>query len=221
MQRLNQLQVATSICEEVSNERGIALVFDFDGVIADTERFHKIAYEKLLHFHGVDTRHFDFSKYMGHSEPEIYKMINNEFRKQLSIKEDKPRRISIFLDYIKKKKLRPFPFVRYLLKECDAPFYILSSQDIDLITYLLSTWKILDVFEDIFVPARFEKSKSALVQELPTLTNTSPQKLVHFEDSAGIVVLSRGLGHRTVFVRHHLNKDIAVEADWEIETWEM
>ena len=54
------------------------LFFDFDGTLADTERFHSMARNSVLKKYGV--RVWDWNRYIGKTDIEIFTEINKKFR---------------------------------------------------------------------------------------------------------------------------------------------
>lgn len=56
-----------------------AIVFDFDGVIADSERLHLRAYQEILAPHGITVSEDDYySRYLGYDDVGVFRMIGKE-----------------------------------------------------------------------------------------------------------------------------------------------
>jgi beta-phosphoglucomutase len=61
-----------------------AVIFDFDGVIADTEPLHYISTNQVLQLHGLEITREDFyDNYLGYSDHDFFEMFREKFPKQL------------------------------------------------------------------------------------------------------------------------------------------
>jgi beta-phosphoglucomutase len=61
-----------------------AVIFDFDGVIADTEPLHYISTNQVLQLHGLEITREDFyNNYLGYSDHDFFEMFREKFPKQL------------------------------------------------------------------------------------------------------------------------------------------
>lgn len=207
-------QLLNDITNSISSSNGI-IVLDFDGVVANTEPLHLRAYLRLLEGSLPQNATFRFDKYMGHPEEEIYTMINSDYGLELSITEDKPKRLQIFRTLVKECDLQPANFVHSLLAVRGSG-YVLSSQDMGLTSELLTAWRIRDRLEVIDYHSSFSNKLSAIPQ-LARILDVAPDRIFHFEDSARAIDVSSRSGHHTIFVRHDLNRTVKVEATWVID----
>src|SRR5262245_58994178 len=65
-----------------------AIVFDFDGVIADTEPLHLRAYQRLLQTEGIELTHDDYyNRYLGFDDDGLFRAVAHD--RGLSVSDDR------------------------------------------------------------------------------------------------------------------------------------
>lgn len=197
-------------------------LFDFDGVIANTEVHQFAAYRQLLASLGVvGMKLKDFTPYMGLSEPEIYAQMERDLNLEIDIPSATEARRAMFLEQVREAGLQPYPMVVSLLSDLRArgvEVHILSSNVETTIDHLLETWGLRGSFDRIFTVDGSEPSasKTDLLLRLTDGWNATNQEVLLVEDSARMLTLARAQGMRTIAVRHELNRDIRFDADVEI-----
>lgn len=211
---IQDLETFKFLLQSIANANGM-VVLDFDGVIADTEPLHRLAYEELLKEAISNNKSFEFERYMGRSEEQIYELINSDLGTSLDVKTDKPKRLGIFWELVKKYNLQPSYFVRPLI-EATGSIEILSSQDIELIRQLTDLWEITRNCNVLEWRSKYE-TKFDVIPKLAEIYDQRPETVFHFEDSADAIRLSKQAGHQTIFVSHQLNSKSKVDAGWRID----
>jgi len=196
-------------------------LFDFDGVIANTEVHQFAAYRQLLASLGGGMTLTDFTPYMGLSEPEIYEQIERDLDLEIDIPSATEARKAMFLEQVRQAGLQPYPMIVSLLSDLRArgvEVHILSSNVESTIDHLLETWGLRGYFDHIFTVDGSEPraSKTDLLLRLADEWSVANQEVLLVEDSARMLTLARAQGMRTIAVRHELNRDIHFDADVEI-----
>ena len=60
-----------------------AIVFDFDGVIADSERLHLRSYQEILAPEGITMSNEDyFARYLGYDDVGVFKAVGRDQRRR-------------------------------------------------------------------------------------------------------------------------------------------
>ena len=73
-----------------------AIVFDFDGVIADSERLHLRAYQEVLAPEGITMSNEDyFARYLGYDDVGVFKALGRDHDLQMD-----DRRVSELLLHV-------------------------------------------------------------------------------------------------------------------------
>jgi HAD superfamily hydrolase (TIGR01509 family) len=183
-------------------------VFDFDGVIADTEPLHAESYVRLLRRHGVTFSRSDFKRYMGNDEHTIFTHLEEDFHIAFDHKEESELRKMDFLNLLHDTNLKPSQQTLALLevlKQRGVRTFILSSQDEDLLEDLLKQWGIRGYFEDVVTIPRDVLSKREALHTTELLFQDQPQMIVIVEDSHKVLEEAKELGLHTIAVSHELN----------------
>ncbi len=83
-----------------------AVIFDFDGVISDSEQCHFAAYNKVLANFGIQIKKEEYyAEYLGFTDYEAFENIQNRYKtdyKRLSIEQLVERKAGVFKDLISK-----------------------------------------------------------------------------------------------------------------------
>ncbi|WP_210480134.1 HAD family phosphatase [Naasia sp. SYSU D00948] len=189
--------------------RGRAVVWDFDGVLADTEPLHAESYRSMLEGRGLTVAPDFFDELVGSTELQIWDRLTElnpglgEGTRQLLVDE----RRSLFLEAAL-AELAPSWIVLALLPQLAAVARsqtVVSNGDPDVIGTLLDSWGLGDA---LGVARRAEgEDKRSLVVE-----HCSGPALV-IEDSGTFLALARSMGAATIGVVHQYNRGRGIEAD--------
>jgi HAD superfamily hydrolase (TIGR01509 family) len=202
-------------------QRTEVALFDFDGVIADTEAHQFAAYRDLLLEMGREITLQDFGAYMGHSEPEIYALMTRDYNLEIDVATAIERRRAIFLRRLEQVRLRPYPYIGELLPalaKLGIDMHVVSSNVEKVIDSLLRRWGVRGYFGEIATPTSRTPPvpKPILLADVVSELEAEPPRVLLFEDSARMIELARSLGMRTVAVRHGLNREAELGGDVEI-----
>ena len=208
--------------ERIINETK-AVAFDFDGVIADTEHLHALAYQKLLESYNVSFDPGDFGKYIGKNEYEIHSEMEHDFGIKIDHEAAIERRLELFLELAADGVIAPYPITLPLLNLIAAkrhPAYIVSSQRPSLISELLSRWSLAPYFAKTFTAydTTPPRRKVDVLSQFTALTGFEASEVVYFEDALEPLKFAQNLGMRTVAVIHSLNTSAGLIADYVIDT---
>ena len=187
-------------------------VFDLDGTIADTEKFHWVAHKELLKKMNVNLNDEDIQKYIGHNDYQIFEMIEKDFGVIIDKEKMKQKRLAIFRDLVKQYNLLPHEEVIYTIKNFKGKKIILSSQNEFTIKKLLLDWGILEYFEKII---SLEFTRESKIEIIPKMGPAND--IVWFEDNPKIINEGKYHGYTMVGVRHYYNKNIEIDADYIID----
>jgi beta-phosphoglucomutase-like phosphatase (HAD superfamily) len=202
-------------------DRVSVALFDFDGVIADTEVHQLQAYRQVLTELGVAFGLRDFEPYMGRSEAEIYALLQQELGLEIDAALVSARRLSLFLDNLRSANVQPFPVIAQLLHELHdrgIPAHILSSNVVATIEQLLDVWGLRALLGDIYAARGplVTMPKLDVLARLPEVLGVPTGDVLLFEDSARVLAFARSHGMRTVGIRHSLNAGTPLNAHAEL-----
>jgi len=198
----------------ISSSSGI--IWDFDGVVADTEPVQGDAYRQLLLARGKSPSRAFFNPYVGRTEPEIWEGLAHDFALEESLDALKEERAAVYLENAK-SRLIPAWFVIPVLSRADArglPNVIVSSGNHSAISALLDSWGLERQFSDVLalgspssagLPSKNNRVKHAVARY-------GPVPLV-IEDNAAYLAEARALGALTLGIRHSLNDLNTSDAD--------
>lgn len=190
------------------------LIFDFDGTIADTESFHWEAYHHCLSEFDVVLTKKHIDRYIGNTESKIYRMIKEDFDIDFDEEVFLKKRISIFLELIKHKDLKPFKFFMDILNTySDRKFNILSSQKEYIITTLLKLWDLESYFDNIISVEKGDISKAAVLKDTYKYFGAYNNEVVLFEDTNRNLTLAKNESIVAIGVEHNFNKSLLKDCD--------
>ncbi|WP_210508305.1 HAD family phosphatase [Naasia sp. SYSU D00057] len=188
---------------------GRAVVWDFDGVLADTEPLHAESYRAMLDDRGFAVAPDFFEELVGHTEAWIWDRLTElnpalgENTKAVLVEERRVRFLEAAL-----AALSPSWIATALVPAFDghaASQTVVSNGDPDVIGTLLEAWGLGERLE---VARRGEgEDKRSLL-----LARCASPALV-LEDSADFLRLARSSGAATVGVVHDYNRGRGIEAD--------
>lgn len=195
-----------------SAARGATVIWDFDGVIADSEPLHRESYRVLLASMGNGMADFDFGRYMGRSEPDIWKRLSEDGYSLEQPVDTLIRKRAAFILRAARRGLAPTRVVRELgeaFADTCCRQVVVSSGQPEVIARLLKHWH-LDRLKQLDAPGH-PGGKHGLLHDLwsegPTVT---------VEDNAGCLRLAGEAGSWRVAVRHSLNRGIELPAEMEL-----
>lgn len=174
------------------------VVWDFDGVLANSEPIHAITYQTLLKEFGVIFQTTDFSRFVGFREEDIWETLLSEYGISSTIEELKNRRRRLFLS-LAMKQLQPSWLLLDLAEQIlnvAMNQVVLSNGDPEAIRSLISHWGLSHLVE--YIPNESGSDKSTQLTEMLAKN----KKTVVFEDNEKFLQMAKSLGAYTVQVGH-------------------
>ncbi|HVB38842.1 MAG TPA: HAD family phosphatase [Vicinamibacterales bacterium] len=203
-----------------------AVVFDFDGVIADTEPLHLRAYQDILAEAGITLTEMDYyARYLGYDDAGAFRAIARDSGRALDE--------AALRDFIARKSRRfeeleaagavLFPGAVACVRRCAAhwPLAVASGALRREIELVLEHAGLRDCFQLVVSAEDTPKSKPApdpyrlALEKLRDATGAdiAASRTVAIEDSRWGIQSARGAGLRCVAVTHSYGADALGEAD--------
>jgi beta-phosphoglucomutase-like phosphatase (HAD superfamily) len=187
-------------------------VWDFDGVIADTEPTQSQAYKDMLAERGIDVEIDFFQDLTGRSEPEIWTALQDRYGIEGEVTALRSERITRVAPLLA-ENVTPNWFVRpgiVALREMDARSVIVSSGNEEVVNDYLERWGLRVMFDGISAVSGSSSDRPKRERLSDALAGAGRALVV--EDSAEYLRLASELGAVTLGVRHTLNGDAAESA---------
>lgn len=190
-----------------------AIVFDFDGLVIDTETVWYSAFKEVLQDYGVEFPMEVFLQCVGTSDAAMHAFIEEEIGAEsietiVKLARDKHRTHMEFLDIREGVK-------EYLSEARDLGLRIglASSSSREWVEGFLKKLGIIDYFEVIKTRDDVEKIKPdpMLYIEALKALNIGPKEAVAFEDSANGAKAAIAAGMHCVIVPNEMTKDLSFE----------
>lgn len=187
----------------------LRVLWDFDGVIADTEPLHDQTYQELARrrSHTLERGYFD--KLIGRTEQSIWViLIELGFPAELDDVDDLMRERQEAYLQLALETLHPTWVATTLVAHFatrGAEQFIVSNGDPDSQTRLLKKWRL----DDSLTIARRAPGED----KVKTLVRLCVPPVVVFEDNAGFLEVARQAGAMTVAVRNGYNVSQELDAD--------
>ena len=182
------------------------VVWDFDGVVADSEPLQQESYRILLTRHGVTNTENVLAGLIGKSETQIWESLRSRGI-QLDVSEDDlvAARRTIYLQ-LAQTNLSPSWIAQDLLPilaSISSRQLIVSNGDPLTIDTLLRTWDLVLYFE----PFEVDLASDRLSKHQRLVQVLAEEKSVLFEDNVQYLALGRELGAFCVAVHHSMSAD--------------
>lgn len=200
-----------------------AVIFDMDGVIADTEPLHEKTSDIILNKYGVKVKREFFLQFKGVKEKIVWKSTVD----QLGLKEDYKKLMEekgeLHLELLK-KEMKPIPGALELIKKLKEKYRLglASSSPIVEINTILSSLKIKKFFEYIVSGEFIEKSKPypdiylAAAKKL----GVEPKDCIVFEDAVNGVKSAKSAGMKCIAITTSFPKEKLEQADLIVNSFE-
>ena len=171
------------------------LFFDFDGTLADTERFHSMARNSVLKKYGV--RVWDWNRYIGKTDIEIFTEINKKFRIGYDILAVVEEKIKLSKELIILGKVEPFSSIDAIIETASGKKYVISKQREEFTSFFLQRWGLLKLFDKIISLAEETISKPDKIISMKIVAEDS----VLFDDIMSVLEEATEKGFHTVLVK--------------------
>ncbi len=176
-------------------------IWDFDGVIGDTEPTQAATYRRMLEDLNVSTNDNFFDDLAGRSEPEIWRTLQERYGFSGDITALRERRVALVTPVLAKRVV-PNWFVRsglQILKGAGASSVIISSGNQEVVDHYLSTWGLRELFDEVSATS----SKRCDLPKRERLHKaTEGVRALVIEDSAEYLGLAADLDAATIGVAH-------------------
>lgn len=192
-----------------------ACIFDFDGVVIDSEKYHHQAWEKVAHIIGVD---FPYEEYMPLKSagrqvviPYLFNKANKTLTPELYQKyyDIREAEVTAALSNLSEKDVTPglIDFLALLHKNGIVCSVASSSALAHVTAKRFGLYNLFDAFVDgeLHLP---NKPAPDLFLHAASLLNTAPQQCVVFEDSINGLRAAKNANMKCVGIQTHFT-DIA------------
>jgi len=184
-------------------EAADTVIFDFDGVLADSEPVHLRSYRELIADMGGSLDEDRFRSLMGRKERDIWPAV---ISRPADVQELIDQRAQIFLG-LAQSELELDPRVSWMLGCGYAERIVISSGNPLIIERLLDRWSIADRFSEVHA---LGDSPVAKIEELRRISDVRRSagawRGVLVEDSPEALAAGTALGLTTIGVVHSLNQ---------------
>jgi beta-phosphoglucomutase-like phosphatase (HAD superfamily) len=187
-------------------------LWDFDGVVVDSEPLHAEAYREILGRLGKTPEADFFEDLAGRTESKIWGMLIEDFALNQDAAELRRERLTLVTERL--AQVPPNWFVLPLLEHLerrDVPSRIVSSGNESVIWRYLNAQGLAERFPDVSVGAPGDTGSTKPERIAEMLEGISHALLI--EDSAHYLEVGRSLGAITLAVRHALNTAQKPHAD--------
>ncbi|KKI91565.1 hypothetical protein WQ54_14030 [Bacillus sp. SA1-12] len=200
-----------------------AIIFDFDGLILDTETHEYEVLCEIFAEHRCELPLSLWGKLIGtKSDFNPYTYLEEQAKKKLDHNELSQRQKELFLQRIIQENARP-GVVDYLdaAKTLGLKVGLASSSNYEWVSNHLKRLNLLDRFECIRTSDHVQNVKPdpALYLEAAKCLGVRPDECIAFEDSANGALAAKRAGMKCVTVPNTVTKDLAFcEVDHSLES---
>ena len=175
-----------------------AVIFDMDGVVADSEPLHLKAENMTLSPYKVQITQEDCLEFMGRSSKQLMASLIQKYSIKVDLEE-------IFLKHkenllqLYKNEITPIKGSLSLLqwfKEKKYPLALASSSSTQLVESVIKNFRIDDIFDAVVTGSEIKKFKPApdIFLEAAVRLSVEPEKILVIEDSAAGVTAAKSAG---------------------------
>jgi beta-phosphoglucomutase len=195
-----------------------AVIFDMDGVLADSEPLINAAAIAMFREKGLAVQPEDFLPFVGAGEDRYIGGVAEKYHFPLDVPQAKKRTYEIYLDLVP-TQLKAFPGVQYLVQTCrQADLRVAVASGTDRIKVRASLQKIglpEEAWDTVVSGEQVKHNKPAPDIFLSTAQKlgVTPSVCVVLEDSVNGVRAAKAAGMRCVAVAQTFSVDRLQEAD--------
>ncbi len=185
-----------------------ACIFDFDGILADTEELHYLSFRHVLKPLGAE---FDWDQYvreyMAFDSSQVFSAalkVAGITESPFSIRDLIDQKIIAFADVQRNARVTPLPgaveAVRFAHQR--GPLALCTGAERKDVTPLMNAFGIIDLFQAIVTAedVRISKPDPEGYTLAASLLHTAPQDCLAIEDTPGGLRAARGAGCQTLGV---------------------
>lgn len=201
-----------------------AFIFDMDGVIIDSEPMHFEMDLYTLHSIGVTCSKEKLEQYVGMTNPEMWKLIKEEYRLPQSVEELIHLQLTKKLAYLDETEMEPIAGIRELIQELrqnNIPIGLASSSPRVFIEKVLGKFGLLHEFACITSGEEVQKGKPApdVYLETARAMNVEPEHCYALEDAKHGVAAAKNAGMKCIgFVNPNSGNQDLSAADFTVKS---
>lgn len=194
-----------------------AVIFDMDGVISDTQKFHGEIESSIFEKHGIKLSPREIEeKYAGMSDKEFFETVFNKFNKKLYVEGAIEEKWDTLLKSAKGKISGIYGITELVkrLHDSNLKLGVASASRKEFIELVLSELRLTEYFDAITSSTEVESGKPNPDIFLLTAKklNANPKECLVIEDGKLGVTASKRAGMKCIWINwHHKNDNI--EAD--------
>ncbi len=196
-------------------------IFDLDGTLADTERFHWLAHNEILgKEYGIEVDHEHILSYLGKPEEVFLEEIERDYNITIKDKEKYSKKRAKLAIKIILKHSEPFEFVREFLNQSfGIRVFLTSAQNKSAAIKMLQKWDLYRFFNEsnsFFCDKDHPVKSDFYGKIMRILANAEPHEVALFEDVNKYLAIGKKCGFYTVGVNNGFGEPIT-EADIVID----
>ena len=199
-----------------------AVIFDFDGIIVDSEPMHFNAFNEVLNPLEMKISWEDYCKtYIGFDDRDAFREVFKAYDKKgctNDIKHLIEQKADVFQTYVQSGEAEPLPGAVELIKSIPVrlPVALCSGALLEDILPIIGTLGITDSFMQIVTAEDTPKSKpdpAPYQLTLEKLGIDDPSTAVAIEDTPAGIISAKGAGMKVLAVTNSYDRDYLLEAD--------
>jgi putative hydrolase of the HAD superfamily len=191
-----------------------AIIFDFDGLILDTEGFWYEAYKETLAEYGFDLPLEEFAKCIGTDDTVFYKYLSRKIGSKINRDDIEQKAASKHTDMMKSPVARE-GVKSYLdeARELGLKIGLASSSSRQWVRGFLKELALLEYFDVLKTKEDVAKVKPdpALYQEAVHALGIDPKETIAFEDSLNGLLAAKAAGLYCAIVPNEVTKQLAFQ----------
>lgn len=201
-----------------------AVIWDMDGVIADTAPFHFRAWREVAQAGGKDLSEEDFRKVFGMRNDDIVRIIFGEAMTPDEVEGIAARKEEIFREAVA-RDIRPLPGVMKLLRSLKAEGFrmaIASSAPWENLRLLIAALGIGNFFNGVLSAKEVKEGKPSpqLFLTAAETLGVDPSHCVVIEDALSGVEAAKAGGMKCIAVTNTLPPEYLIKADLVVDSLE-
>lgn len=199
-----------------------AVIFDFDGIIVDSEPMHFRAFNEILNPLDMEISWEDYCEiYIGFDDRDAFREAFKRNRKKTCTRDIKhliEQKAEVFQKYIKNGEATPLPGAVELIKSIPVrlPIALCSGALREDILPIIGTLGIENAFSKIITAEDTPKSKphpAPYKLAIEKLEIDDPATAVAIEDTPAGIMSAKGAGLKVLAVTNSYDRDYLMEAD--------
>ena len=193
-----------------------AVIFDMDGLIADTEYYHNLSIMQVAEEYGVKLKKSYLFKLVGFSTRDNFLLLEKDFCIKVDMESVLPHREEVYLDIIKRSGIKAHPGFKELIalgKKTGLKLAVGSSSDRPQVMTVLkiltgSVGLTIGIFDEIVTGSDVKKVKPApdIFIKTAKKLRLAPADCLVLEDSVAGVAAAKRAGMRCIAVRTRYSK---------------